>query len=208
MTKMSNVDEIERRVLQSVYEDGLVEVFGGFFLITIGIFFQVDPKLSTFAVLSIFIYFAAIERIKQRWIYPRSGYVKSRQDPKEIRGIPITAGLSVLVLMTILVISIKIRGPEAGTVLFMDYILPPIVSLLLAIGPWWMATERYIRRGYLWAALFIGIGFTITILQIRGGYDAIGLNCTLVGAAMMVTGLMVFIKFIRNNPVQEGNNAG
>jgi hypothetical protein len=208
MSETSKLNEIERRVLQSVYRDGLVEVFAGLFLMTFGTLFQVDPTLAGFAVLLVFIFNPALERVKQRWIYPRSGYVNPRQDPKEIRGIAIVAGLAVIVLMAILIVSITIQGVEAGRALFLDYIMPPLVSLLLAIGPWWMAQERHIRRGYLWSGMFIIIGFTTTIFQLRGGYDAVGLNCMLVGTAMLITGLLVFTNFIRRNPVQEANNAG
>lgn len=207
MSKLSGIDDIERRVMQSVYQDGLVEVFAGLFLLLFGTIFQVDAKIAGFSVLLIFIFNPVLERIKQRWVYPRSGYVNPRQDPKELVGIPIVGGLFVVGLVAILIISTLIRGVEDGSTLFLNYIMPPVVSILMAIGPWWMAKERFILRGYIWSAMFILLGFTITIFQLRGGYEAVGLNCTLVGAAMLVTGLFVFINFVRSNPVQEANNA-
>jgi len=207
MSKSSNLNEIERRVLQSVYQDGLVEVFAGLFLVIFGTLFQVKATLAGFSVLLIFLFIPTLERIKQRWIYPRAGYVNPRQDPNEIRGIPIVALSAGIVLMAIFIISMKIRGVEAGRALFLDYIMPPIASLLMAIGPWWMARERYISRGYIWAAMFVSLGFGITFFQLRGGYAAVGLNCTLVGLAMLSTGLIVFVRFVRNHPVQELTNA-
>ncbi|MGD8604555.1 MAG: hypothetical protein PVF49_08280, partial [Anaerolineales bacterium] len=84
MSESPTLNEIERRVLQSVYQDGLVEVFAGLFLIVFGTIFQANAKLSGFSVLLIFAIYPVLERIKQRWIYPRSGYVNIRQDPKEI----------------------------------------------------------------------------------------------------------------------------
>lgn len=206
MSESHTINEIERRVQRSVYQDGLVEVFAGLFLVIFGTLFQVDVKLSGISVLLIFVFYPALERIKQRWIYPRSGYVNLRQDPKDIRGIPLVAGLAIVGLIAILLVSIQLRGVEAGNALFLDYLMPPIIGILLAIGPWWMAKERFIRRGQIWAAMFVLMGFAFPISQIWGGYEAVGLSCTVVGASMLVTGLAIFVNFVRQKPVLEGSH--
>ena len=201
MIENSQVTEVERRVDQSMYEDGLVEAFCGLFLITFGTIFKVTPGIAGIAILSIFLFNPLLERAKQRWIYPRVGYMKPRQSPEELSGIVRGAGLSILLLVATLAISIQIRGVEAGRTLFLDYLMPPMAGILLAIGPWWMAQEKHVQRGYLWAVMFASFGFVMSFFQFVGGYEAVALNCIVVGTAMLITGLAVFVNFVRRHPV-------
>jgi hypothetical protein len=206
MEQNTQLAEVEKRVNQAVYEDGLVEAFCGLFLITIGTLFQVDPSISGFAVLLIFVFRPVLERAKQRWIYPRSGYMNPIQDKKELAGIVIAGGLFVLLLVGTLLITIQFRGVESGRALFLDYLMPPMVGILLAIGPWWMAQEKHIGRGYVWSGMFIALGFAMPIFQIRGGYAAVGLSCTVVGLAMLITGIVVLVNFVHRHPIAGVND--
>jgi hypothetical protein len=207
MQNNGRLAEIEKRVNQSVYEDGVVEAFCGLFLLVFGTLFQVNASLAGFAVLAIFVFKPLMERVKQRWIYPRSGYMKPIEDPKELSGIVIAGGLFVLLLIATLLIAIQLRGVEAGRTIFLDYLLPPIAGILMAIGPWWMAQEKHIGRGYLWAAMFVSLGFAMPLFQIRGGYAAVGLCCTVAGLAMLMAGIAVFISFVRRHPLAGDHDA-
>ena len=204
-----DLKEIERRANYAAFQDGLMEIALGLFLVVFGGALMTNIAIVVpFIVLVVFFANPLIERIKKRFIYPRAGYVKLPPNPETTaKGIAIAAIVFVVVLLGAMGVSMLVLGLEPGADFFLTYIFPPATGFMLAIGPYWLGQTYGLVRGYFWAALFVLMGFVFPIFHIRGGYEAVGLSCIVVGTAMLATGLMVFINFIRNNPVQEVNNA-
>jgi hypothetical protein len=71
---------------------------------------------------------------------------------------------------------------------------------MLAVGP-----------GYVWAALFALGGIAIPLFDISG-YQAVGLLCTVMDLLILVTGAIMFVRFLRKYPaepleIEEAPNA-
>ena len=214
MSVQLDLKEIERRANYAAFQDGLMEIILGAFLVIFGGALMTNIVIGVpFIVLVIFFANPMIERLKKRYIYPRAGYVKLPPDPDTTaKGIAIAAVIFVVFLLGTMGVSVAILGPESGVSFFLKYIVPPACGLMFAIGPYWLGQTYGLVRGYLWAALFILGGIAMPLFGIASGYEAVGLICTLVGLVILVTGGILFFQFAPNNPaepfeIEEAPNA-
>lgn len=187
-----------------------MEIFMGLFLLFFGGALATDT-ISIALILAVATPFFggwAIKRIKERHIYPRTGYVKLPEDPNATgKGIAIAAVLMVITLLGAMGISMAFFGQDAGVDFFLTYIVPPASGFMLAIGPYWLGQTYGLRRGYLWAALFLLGGIAMPVFSIASGYTAVGILCTAVGLLVLVTGTVMFIRFIYRYPVSNQETA-
>jgi hypothetical protein len=68
---------------------------------------------------------------------------------------------------------------------------------MLAIGPFWLGETYGVRRGYVFAVLFLLSGIVIPVLGIASGYEAIAFECFLVGVISLISGVIMFTRFLR-----------
>lgn len=196
-----NLNNIEQRANQAIFSDGLTEILMGIFLIFYGGVLTTD--VVPFIPIVLFVIFfgkPAIEKIKIKYIYPRIGYVKLPPEPQStFKGIGIGALIMVIGMLALMAASIFIKGSAEGIPFFLTYFVPPVSGVFMAIGPIWMAQRYGIKRGYIWAALFILSGILIPVFDIEIGYAAVGLMCSIVGLIILLVGSIIFSRFIRNN---------
>jgi hypothetical protein len=211
-----NLKEIERRANYAAFQDGLMEISMGLFLFFYGGTLATDtlPLGIVFIVIAILFAKPVIERVKKRYIYPRTGYVKLPEDPNTTgKGIAITAIVMVVGLLGAMFISMAVMGQREGLNFFLDIIVPPAAGFMLAIGPYWLGQTYGLTRGYVWAVLFILGGIAMPLFDIASGYQAVGLLCTVMGLLILATGTFMFVRFIRKYPeepneLEEAPNAG
>jgi hypothetical protein len=200
MTTPIDLKEVEKRANYAAYQDGLMEIAMGLFLFFYGGALASDTLSVAiiFIILTVFFGKRLFERIKQRYIYPRIGYVKLPQDPKTTgKGIAIAAVIMVVVLLGVMFLSMAILGQDAGLAFFLTTIVPPASGIMLAIGPYWLGQTYGLVRGYVWAALFVLGGIAMPLFSIASGYQAVGLLCTVMGLLTLVSGTIMFVCFIR-----------
>jgi len=206
MTTPIDLKEIEKRANYAAYQDGLMEIAMGLFLFFYGGALATDTLSVAiiFIIVTIFFGKRSFERIKQRYIYPRIGYVKLPEDPNTTgKGIGIAAVVMVVALLGAMFISMAILGQDPGLAFFLTYIVPPASGFMLAIGPYWLGQTYGLVRGYVWAALFILGGIAMPLFSISSGYQAVGLLCTVMGLLTLTTGTIMFVRFIRRYPVAD-----
>jgi len=200
MTATIDIKEIERRANYAAFQDGLMEIIMGLFLFFYGGTLATNALPLGIVIIVVTVFFGkrAIEHIKQRYIYPRIGYVKLPEDPHTTgKGIAIAAVVMVAALLGAMGISMVLLGQESGLVFFLTYIVPPASGFLLAIGPYWLGQTYGLVRGYVWAALFMLGGIAMPVFSIASGYEAVGLLCTVMGLMILATGTIMFVRFIR-----------
>jgi hypothetical protein len=197
MSQNLDLKEIERRVHQSVFQDGLMEIMmGGFLLPSLLVIFLGNPLL---------------ERAKKRYVYPRIGYVKLRPEKEaDPKGIVVAAIVFVVILLGSGLFTLAI-GKDRGWAFWFKYFLPGSTGFMLAIGPFWLGETYGVRRGYVFAALFLLSGIVIPVLGIASGYEAVGFECLLVGVISLISGVIMFTRFLRKYPlpteaVPDGNH--
>ena len=92
MTVKIDLKEIERRANYAAFQDGLIEIFMGLFLVFFGGAMATKATIVPFIVFAIFFANPILKRIKERHIYPRVGYVKlPQEEDTDTKGIGIAA---------------------------------------------------------------------------------------------------------------------
>jgi len=203
MSQNLDLKEIERRVHQSVFQDGLMEIMMGGFLLVVGASLVMDMKWGVLLIslLVIFLGNPLLERAKKRYVYPRIGYVKLRPEKEaDPKGIVVAAIVFVVILLGSGLFTLAI-GKDRGWAFWFKYFLPGSTGFMLAIGPFWLGETYGVRRGYVLAVLFLLSGIVIPVLGIASGYEAVGLECLVVGVISLISGVIMFTRFLRNNPV-------
>jgi len=214
MATKIDLKEIERKANYAAFQDGLMEIFMGLFLLIFGGALMTKIAIGVpIIVLTIFFANPLLELIKKRYIYPRAGYVKLPEDPNTTgKGIAIAVVVYVVLLLGAMGISILVLGTETGLDFFLTYIVPPASGIMFAIGPYWLGQTYGLLRGYVWAILFILGGIAMPLFSIASGYEAVGLLCTVIGLLVLVTGAIMFVRFLRQHPsepveIEEAVNA-
>ena len=204
MSEKLDLEKVERRVHHAAYQDGLLEIFLGGYLLFVGGVLATSPKLTSFTVLLIFLLNPLFERTKNRFIYPRIGYVKLREtkesDPK---GVVKGAIVFVVVLLVAIGLFMLLMGKERGWSFWLDYFVPGLTGFMMAIGPFWLGQTYNLKRGYVLAVLFALGGILIPALGIATGYAAVGLECSLGGLLSLITGIVIFTRFLRKYPLED-----
>ncbi len=205
MSEKLDLKDIERRVHHSAYQDGLLELFLGGYLLLVGAMLAAESKLTPSSVFLLFLLNPLFEQIKKRYIYPRVGYVKFRAE-KEADPKGIVNGMIgfLVVLLGSIGVFILLMGKEQGWNFWFDYFVPVLGAFMMAIGPFWLGQTYGLKRGYVLAVLFPLGGILIPVLGIATGYVAIGLECLLVGLISLITGTIMFTHFLFKYPPEEG----
>jgi len=211
MAQKLDLKEIERRAEQSVFQDGLMEIMMGGFLLVFGASLATSMGLTLFiSLLVIFLGNPVLERLKKRYIYPRIGYVKLRPEKEaDPKGIALAGILFVVIMLASMGLFPLAMGKERGWAFWFNHFFPASTGFMLAIGPFWLGETYGVKRGYVFAALFLLSGIAIPVLGIASGYEAVGLECLLVGAISLISGVIMFARFLRKYPIPaEGTSDG
>jgi len=202
---MVDIEKIEKRTVQSFYEDGLFEIaLGAVFLLLGGYFFaqMTAPKGSTLEdVLSIlfvlvigssaFLASRILRFFKRRITYPRTGYVAfKKKEPSTRRRVAtaVVAGIIGASLAALYSLSPSVK-----------VLLPAVNGLLLAIAVLLFANKIGLIRYYLLAAASAVIGFAVTAAGI-GDIKGVSLYYGLFGAAALLSGLVTLVVYLRRSP--------
>jgi len=182
-----------------------MEIFMGGFLLVVGVLLAGRSKsvfLPMISLLVIFLGNSLLERLKKRYIYPRIGYVKLRPEKEaDPKGIAVAPIVFVVILLGSMGVFNLTMGRQRGWVFWFSYFLPASTGFMLAIGPFWLGDTYGVKRGYVFAALFLLSGIAIPVLGIASGYEAVGLECLLVGGLSLISGVIMFTRFLCKYPV-------
>ena len=202
---MVDIEKIEKRTVQSFYDDGLFEIALGFFLLLLGGYFfaqasapKGSPMNSVLSVLFVLVIVSAgflINRIlrflKRRITYPRTGYVtfkKKEPNPKRRAAAMITGGLIGASMGALYGLSPSIRT-----------LMPALNGILFAVAILLAANKVGVFRFYILAGASAVIGFGITAAGI-GDIKGVSLYYGLFGAAIILSGLAALIVDLRRSP--------
>jgi hypothetical protein len=202
---MVDIEKIEKRTVQSFYEDGLFEIaLGAVFLLLGGYFFAqaaapkgsvLEDALSVLFILvigsSAFLVSRILRFFKRRITYPRTGYVTfKKKDPSSRRHVAtaVVAGIIGASLAALYSLSPSVK-----------VLLPAVNGLLLAIAVLLFANKVGLIRYYLLAAVSAVIGFAVTAAGI-GDIKGVSLYYGLFGAAALLSGLATLVVYLRRSP--------
>jgi len=205
---MVDIEKIEKRAVQSFYDDGLNEIALGLVFLLLGGYFFAQaaiPEGSPFnAVLSAlfvlvilssgFLVNRFIRFFKRRMTYPRTGYVafkKKEPSPKRRAAAMIVGGIIGASLAALYTLSPSLKA-----------LFPALNGLLLAVAVLLIANKIGLVRFYALAAASAVIGVAVTAAGV-GDLKGVSLYYGLFGAAVVISGLTALVVYLRRSPRPE-----
>jgi len=201
----SNVDlkAIKRQVLTSYFQDGLFELILGLSLALMGCLLLL-PNGYSMVYLPIMLLSISLPAAKKRYVASRVGYVslapKRRGRARLIVALTLTALLGLAVFFLTATRNMPGWLESSLTALFEFEQWAAVIGVSLAAMFGFCAHRSRITRLYA-VALILGIGALIVcLLNVRPGMRAVLLFAG-AGSVVMIVGIVVFMQFLRNNPV-------
>ncbi len=204
-----NIEDVMRNTRRYWFIDGLSEITGGVLIIMIALSYQLIYLLEdsasramllligqpTLILLSAYFSRKFIIKLKERFTYPRTGFVKFHAAKPNKR------------VQRILVV-ILIAGGVSIFISFMasmipDRYLPVISSLFIGAYSWILGYLNGVRRFYIIAILIVIFGGLISWINFGGGLPYIYL-LTGIGVIWVLSGGWTLIRYMsQTKPVQE-----
>jgi hypothetical protein len=198
-----------RRARRHWYDDGLAELLLGFVFLAVGAHFGLDaalggrdrgwglfPNLLTMVLVIAVALVArsAIRRAKERYVYPRTGFVQypqSRRLPRWVNGLlaGATAGLTASLLR---------RAPGV------DAWIPALLGFLLGAVLLWQGRAAGVARLTALGLVSGLAGVSVSLLALSSDAAA-ALLFGLLGFAALVSGALALHRYLRDAPPPEAS---
>jgi hypothetical protein len=202
---MVDIEKIEKRAVQSFYDDGLVEIAIGLIFVLLSAYFYsqtIVPKGSSLnailtglfmlvLVSSNFLGSRFVRFFKRRITYPRTGYVafkKKERSPKRRAAAAIAAGLIGASVAVLYGLSSSIRT-----------LMPALYGILLGIAVFFVANRIGILRFYLLSVASAIIGVAIAAAGVEET-EGVFFYYFFFGASVLISGLTALIVYLRRFP--------
>ena len=176
--------KLRKQYARTFHNDGLVDFFVGWALVSAGIFLQ--TSITIFSFLG-WMPILLIAPLKQRYVIPRFGYVKFSKPTRIPRPILIGAG-------AVIMVGSLLYAFMAGNSGFSAPIALAVLGLALLL-----TIDRGINRVAVYA-VFIPLLFIVG-LGLRVLTPALVI---LIGAILMLLGIYLFVNFIKKYPLEPG----
>lgn len=199
MNDPQNLDPIEQRAFRYDVQDGFTEFLAGimFFFIARSV---VDPHLAWVPALLIFPMRWASRFFKEKFTYPRVGYVKLRSEDGKTLGRGMLGYLGAV--LGILAVALLLMGGFTSWDMWRQW-LPALVGGFTSGGFFYLA-----GRSGMWRHRFLGVfviawGVACSLLFTDGFRTAFSRWALGVGLVSLVMGVVVFLIFLRSHPVRD-----
>ena len=210
MTQNINLKELEKKAFRSYHEDGLWDIFLGLILMAIAVSAFLSkigvPELQTMIVLIGLEMVAIIFLIagKKHITVPRIGHVKfGAMRRAKLTKMRIVLALSVLFGLVALIAGVAMQGDSSG--INSPKVLFPLgwmVNALIVFGlmAYFMDFPRLYIIGMLYAVTVPIAGALREFAEIDVGYIVFGIAA----AIILVMGLVILSRFLRDHPLPAG----
>jgi hypothetical protein len=204
MEQQVDLKEIEQKSFRISQQDGLMEFVMGICLLAMSTRLLSRVLIGMFP-LAMLLFRPALNAMRKRFTYPRTGYVKLVPDkPKD--------AISGIVLITLIVIAVM----AVAFILFADVRnfglwlkwVPVWAGIVLAIMFVSLAAKSSTTRYYIFALYSLVAGFVLSILQFAEVETGTLLYFLAMGAFLTPFGLLLFLRFLHKypEPLKEAKN--
>lgn len=202
---MVDIEKIEKRAVQSVFDDGLFEIAVGLILVLLSAYFfsqTIIPETSSvnailtglFVIVLVsagFLVNRFVRFIKRRMTYPRTGYIvlkRKEQSPKRRVAAAIAGAVIGACLAVLYGLSPSVKA-----------LIPALNGLLFGIAVFFIAHRIGLVRFYVLSAVTAIIGVAVAAARVE---EVKGLFYfyLLLGAATILSGLAALIVYLRRTP--------
>ncbi len=202
MSTQIDLLKIEKKAYKDSQQDGLMEVMMGLILMTFGGFFY--SPIFAFYILLIVFSGRIVEAIRRRYTYPRIGFVKfHRENPKDALTGVFLFELAVIVIMFTL---ISLFGNVKDYSQWVNW--APLFFGMILVGPFAHAQSRSGSVRYTgYAILSVVLGVFFSLIEFGSGCTGLILYLVLIGGFLVLSGLAIFIRFLRKYPLFGNGDA-
>ena len=199
--------DVEQRVKRYWFQDGIGEIAGGGLFLLIGFYFAghewlppnsiartlLDSSLAILLIGGVYVTRWLINVLKARLTYPRTGYVEYHPNPKNSGPHRIWTAITALGVSMLLVLF----GRYVGSFNWLTGFTGLVVGVAFFIA---RARTDGLGRFYFLAAFSVicGLGLSVSGFSMR---YSLSLFYGLVGAVSMVSGGLILIRYLRENPL-------
>jgi hypothetical protein len=208
MSQPNSLQEAERKVFRTVYQDGLWDLFLGCFALLFAVAPLLSVSLGDFWSSAVFVPFwglvaLAIWLVRKHVVAPRMGVVKL--GPARKRQLRRSSMVMVVVNVVALVLGIVFawRSTVPGQEVSITFGLVPLVGSIAAY-------LLDFRRLYVYSLLLCLSPLIGEWLYAQHSVPHHGFPLTfgITAGIMMLTGLAIFVRFLRDNPLPEQQDLG
>ncbi len=195
--------DLERRAWRYDAQDGIVELLAGVLFLIVAIAVG-DPRMMWMLALSVFPMRVAHKALKERYAYPRVGYVKLRSE----EGAEFGRGMLtyVLVLLAIFVAGMWLLGDITSFAQWRRW-FPALAGGYTAGGFIYVAQKAGLARHWILAAVAVAWGVTCAIWLAAPGNLGMQRWAVGFGVLCLVVGTLTFFNFVRTHPVRDAGRA-
>lgn len=198
MVNKINLKEIERKAYRESMRDGFTEIFIGIILLYASLIFHVSS-----VYMALFIIFGPklLETLKERYTYPRIGYVK----PKAEDGGKITRGIFGYMLIVVAVMAVVLGAVYRGSWssdLFYKW-MPTFVGAMLLGAMLYTQGKSGDNKYYVYGILALVAGIAFSLYDFEPVKMGLTAYLQLSGGAILIVGIVTFIQFNRRHPIPK-----
>ncbi len=206
MSNGFDVADVERRARTAGYQDGLIELFAAFVLLSIALMWIVTPALIGIVAALIVLYgWRVVERVKQRVTYPRIGYFQERPDAPDTtaRGM-----LTFLAISLGLMVGAVVVSGDIGDASEWRRAAPVMSGISLAGGFWYTADRSGFLRHRVVAVYSAATGVLLWLIATGESYEGVVWHLLGLAIPLGAIGTWGLVHFLRTHPLQDGPTDG
>ena len=201
MAETINLKRIERKAYTSYHQDGLLDVFAGVFILSVGLWLILDMVWMSWILW--FVAVSAYAAAKRVFTIPRIGFVKFA--PHRVKAL-VAIAVMVFSLFALLGVVAFMQVLGGGTPIWLLFAIENrmlVIGVSVAASFYAVGYTFRIRRLYAYALLTLIIFVTGHFLYFPLYYYVI-----LLGTLILLFGLAMLIRFVRRYPVSATDTMG
>jgi MFS family permease len=201
MIQKINLKEMEKNSWRYSMQDGLMEVFLGILLVGIGILL---PNAFGAIYAAFFVIFGTLvlERIREKFTYPRIGRIKVLEDEPKTTAKGIFTFM--FIVAAIMAVSIFVVFGEINADIIYRSI--PIFFAIMILGAMtYTHGKTGSQRFYVYAALALVAAPVFSFINFEGRFANFGYYLLFIGCIFLIIGLIIFICFLKKYPTKTGD---
>ncbi len=203
MTETINLKELEKKAYRDSQQDGLMELMMGLILMAFGGFFY--STVFVFYILLILFSGRIVESIRKRYTYPRIGFVKFPQEnlKHNLTGVFLFEFAVIVIIFTL----ISLFGDVTDYSQWVKW--SPLFFGMILVGPFAHVASKSGNVRYTgYAILSVILGGFFSLIEFGSGCTGLILYLVFIGGFLVLSGLVIFIRFLRKYPLPEKEVSG
>ena len=190
---LPSLKQISRKTNAQYFEDGIWDIMIGVIFLLVGVAVWYDMNALSLVPLLLLI---SPPLIKKKVTLPRTGYIRIKKQRKTLVSFTFFA---LVFLLEGGILYLGMLNPSSNRLVqFFTQNLSLLSGVLIAITMLFIAWYMNFQRLYIYAGLTV-----LVFIIMRWWGHLAGISLTLTGLLILMIGLLVLDKFIKNHPVIE-----